>query len=77
MNLAEQMGEDSDYQPYALTPFFEAIVQVLLQTTERPDGDESNLRTAAYETLSSLVQNSSSVRAYFLIVKISLYSLYL
>ena len=55
------MGEDSEFQPFALTPFFEAIVQVLLQTTERADGDESNLRTGAYETLSSLVQNSSPV----------------
>lgn len=62
MNLAEQLGEDSDIHPYALSPFFETIIQVLLQTTERPDGDESNLRTAAYETLSSLVQNCHPVR---------------
>jgi len=60
MNLTEQMGEDSEYSTFPLTPYFDTLVGALLQTTERPDGDESNLRTAAYETLSSLVQNASS-----------------
>jgi len=65
MNLSEQMGEDSDIQPYALTPFLEPIIQGLLQTTERTDGDESNLRSAAYDTLSSLVQNCAPVIDFF------------
>jgi len=66
MNLAEQMGEDSDFETFPLSPYFEIIVQALLQTTDRSDGDESNLRTAAYETLSSIVQNSSEVISFFL-----------
>lgn len=61
MNLSEQMGEDSEIQPYALAPYLEGIIAVLLQTTERSDGDENNLRSAAYETLSSLVINSAPV----------------
>jgi importin subunit beta-1 len=61
MNLSEQLGEDSEIQPYALAPYLEGIIAALLQTTERSDGDENNLRSAAYETLSSLVTNSAPV----------------
>jgi len=61
MNLSEQFGLSSGSEVFPLTPHLEYIIQALLQTTERNDGAEANLRTAAYEALSSLVINCSDV----------------
>jgi len=52
--------EDPDVEPatYCLSPFFEKLVQDLLNTTDRADGNTSNLRNAAYEALMDLLKNS-------------------
>ncbi|CAI9774196.1 unnamed protein product [Fraxinus pennsylvanica] len=42
-----------------LTPYFQAIVQSLLNATHREDAGESRLRTAAYETLNEVVRCST------------------
>ncbi|KAK6332007.1 karyopherin beta [Orbilia javanica] len=60
MNLAESFGGDSamnDENP--LSKHFSDSVTALLKATERPDAD-NQLRTAAYEVLSSFVTNVGS-----------------
>jgi len=56
-------AEDSEdqYEPktYCLSQYFEFLVSKLLETTERPDGNQANLRSAAYEALMELIKNSS------------------
>uniref|UniRef100_A0A0A9X169 Importin subunit beta n=3 Tax=Lygus hesperus TaxID=30085 RepID=A0A0A9X169_LYGHE len=61
--LAEASYEQADTdgnQPetYLLSPYFEFIVHKLLETTDRVDGAQANLRSAAYEALMELVKNS-------------------
>lgn len=51
-------SEDEEPPTYCLSRYFEAIVGKLLETTERPDGGQSNLRFAAYEALMELIKNS-------------------
>lgn len=53
-------GADENSQPetYCLSQYFEFIVQKLLETTDRPDGAQANLRSAAYEALMEMVKNS-------------------
>lgn len=43
---------------YCLSQYFEFIVQRLLETTDRADGAQANLRPAAYEALMEMVKNS-------------------
>lgn len=43
---------------YCLSQYFEFIVQSLLETTDRADGAQANLRPAAYEALMEMVKNS-------------------
>ncbi|KAJ8956810.1 hypothetical protein NQ318_014224, partial [Aromia moschata] len=43
---------------YILSQYFEFIIQRLLETTDRPDGAQANLRPAAYEALMEMVKNS-------------------
>ena len=51
--------EDGGTPPtYCLSAFFEPIVQKLLETTDRPDASQANLRSAAYEALMEMVKNS-------------------
>ncbi|XP_022919169.1 importin subunit beta isoform X2 [Onthophagus taurus] len=45
-------------ETYCLSQYFEFIVQRLLETTDRPDGAQANLRPAAYEALMEMVKNS-------------------
>lgn len=45
-------------ETYCLSPYFDYIVQSLLETTERGDGNAANLRPAAYEALMEMVKNS-------------------
>eukprot|EP00741_Cyanophora_paradoxa_P021338 tig00021348_g20597.t1 len=53
-----QAYEDADEQPSNdLSPFFQALMQQLLQTTEREDATECNLRSSAYEAINVLIQN--------------------
>ncbi|RZF44291.1 hypothetical protein LSTR_LSTR006841 [Laodelphax striatellus] len=53
-------GSDEHAQPdtYCLSSYFECIVQRLLETTDRADGAQANLRPAAYEALMEVVKNS-------------------
>ncbi|KAH6784084.1 ARM repeat superfamily protein [Perilla frutescens var. hirtella] len=46
-----------------LTPYFQEIVQSLLNVTHREDSGESRLRTAAYETLNEVVRSSTEETA--------------
>ncbi|KAL5551558.1 hypothetical protein UlMin_001734 [Ulmus minor] len=46
-----------------LTPFFQDIIQALLNVTHREDAGESRLRTAAYETLNEVVRCSTDETA--------------
>ncbi|XP_037960117.1 importin subunit beta [Teleopsis dalmanni] len=43
---------------YCLSPYFEYIVTQLLETTDRRDGAQANLRAAAYEALMDMIKNS-------------------
>lgn len=43
---------------YCLSQYYEFIIQKLLETTDRPDGGQANLRPAAYEALMEMVKNS-------------------
>ena len=55
---ADQLEHDQEPQSYSLSPFFDPLVDVLLATTDRADGNQSNLRNAAYEALMELLKNS-------------------
>ncbi|PSN48037.1 Importin subunit beta-1 [Blattella germanica] len=55
---AEGNEEQSQPETYCLSQYFEFIVQKLLETTDRPDGAQANLRSAAYEALMEMVKNS-------------------
>lgn len=50
--------EDVTPDTYCLSNYFQFIVNSLLEATERPDGSQSNLRSAAYEALIEMVKNS-------------------
>ncbi|CAH0603076.1 unnamed protein product [Chrysodeixis includens] len=52
-------GEDSN-QPktYCMSKYFDFIIQRLLETTDRQDAAQHNLRSAAYEALMEMVKNS-------------------
>nr|CAD7425304.1 unnamed protein product [Timema monikensis] len=55
---AEGNSEEVQPETYCLSQYFEFIVQRLLETTDRPDGAQANLRSAAYEALMEMVKNS-------------------
>lgn len=57
---AYKAAEVTDEEPstYCLTKYFNYIVGKLLETTERSDGNQANLRSAAYEALMELIKNS-------------------
>ncbi|KAK4879043.1 hypothetical protein RN001_007189 [Aquatica leii] len=55
---AEANDETDQPDTYCLSQFFEFIIQRLLETTDRPDGAQANLRPAAYEALMEMVKNS-------------------
>ncbi|CAI4225736.1 unnamed protein product [Auanema sp. JU1783] len=59
-HCAVNNGTDSTGQPdtYALSFCFQAMVDELIKTTDRPDSNQSNLRLAAFETLMELIKNS-------------------
>ncbi|KAG4072406.1 hypothetical protein HA402_004338 [Bradysia odoriphaga] len=54
---AEAYNENSP-ETYCLSPFFEYIINQLLEATDRPDGAQANLRGAAYEALMDMIKNS-------------------
>ena len=55
---AEATADDSTPETYCLSEYFEFIVEKLLETTDRADGAQANLRSAAYEALMEMVKNS-------------------
>ena len=55
---AAEKDEDNEPKTYCLSQYFEFIVSKLLETTERPDANQANLRSAAYEALMELIKNS-------------------
>lgn len=56
----EAAGSYNENTPetYVLTPYFEYIITQLLETTDREDGAQANLRGAAYEALMDMIKNS-------------------
>ncbi|GFS20487.1 importin subunit beta-1, partial [Elysia marginata] len=55
---ADQPEDDSEPDTYCLSECFETVVDKLLVTADRHDGNQHNLRNAAYEALMELVKNS-------------------
>jgi len=59
MDLARpQDDDDATPDTYCLSKYFEPIVEKLLATTERADGNQNNLRSSAYEALMEMIKNS-------------------
>ena len=55
-SLNQSLGDEGDtMQTCALSPFYEGTVAALMRATDRQDGSESNLRSAAYEALSAVI----------------------
>lgn len=55
---ADTSYETNQPKTYCMSKYFEFIVQRLLETTDRPDASQHNLRSAAYEALMEMVKNS-------------------
>ncbi|XP_072031323.1 importin subunit beta-1-like isoform X2 [Amphiura filiformis] len=55
-NISE---EEDEPETYELSAKYEVIVAKLLETTDRPDAHQANLRSAAYEALMEMVKNSA------------------
>lgn len=55
---AAEANEGKTPETYCLSPYFEYIITQLLETTDRPDGSQANLRAAAYEALMDMIKNS-------------------
>ena len=59
MDIARPADDDeATLDTYCLSKYFEPIVEKLLATTERPDGNQNNLRSSAYEALMEMIKNS-------------------
>ncbi|NXW55096.1 IMB1 protein, partial [Eurystomus gularis] len=56
---AEVADDQEEPATYCLSSSFELIVQKLLETADRPDGHQNNLRSSAYESLMEIVKNSA------------------
>lgn len=56
---AEQPDDGSDPNTCCLSSYFEQIVQKLMQTADRGDGNQNNLRNAAYEAIMEMMKNST------------------
>lgn len=54
---AKNPDTDEEPQTFALSANFETIVQELLRVTNRPDGNQANLRSAAYEAVMEMIKN--------------------
>lgn len=55
---AADCGDSNQPKTYCMSTFFDFIVQRLLETTDRQDAAQHNLRSAAYEALMEMVKNS-------------------
>nr|CAB3260072.1 importin subunit beta-1-like [Phallusia mammillata] len=49
---------DEDPETYCMSQVYEKVVEKLLQTTDRSDGHQNNLRSAAYEAVMEMIKNS-------------------
>jgi len=61
-NLASAFAEDDAADlngTNALSPYMRPLLTTLLQVTDREDSDENNLRVAAFEAVSALIQNGA------------------
>jgi len=58
--IAKDQGTDESGEPdtYLLSPVFSEMVRRLIETTDRPDANEKNLRISGYEALMELIKNS-------------------
>uniref|UniRef100_A0A336LK41 CSON007162 protein n=1 Tax=Culicoides sonorensis TaxID=179676 RepID=A0A336LK41_CULSO len=56
-DAADAFNDDTP-ETYCLSTYFEYIIQSLLETTDRVDGSQANLRSAAYEALMEMIKNS-------------------
>lgn len=50
--------DDDPPQTYCLSQYFDFIISNLLETTDRHDGGQANLRSSAYEALMEMIKNS-------------------
>lgn len=58
---AAEANEDGQQpETYCMSEYFDFIIQKLLETTDRTDGPQANLRSAAYEALMEMIKNSPS-----------------
>ncbi|XP_050670015.1 importin subunit beta-1 isoform X2 [Leptidea sinapis] len=55
---AAECGESGQPTTYCMSTFFDFIIHRLLETTDRQDAAQHNLRSAAYEALMEMVKNS-------------------
>ncbi|XP_026756899.1 importin subunit beta-1 [Galleria mellonella] len=55
---AADCGDSNQPRTYCMSNYFDFIVQRLLETTDRQDAAQRNLRSAAYEALMEMVKNS-------------------
>lgn len=53
-NIAESFADEADQETGALTEFVDPLIHALIPTADRPDANESNLRTSAYESINML-----------------------
>ncbi|XP_055921820.1 importin subunit beta [Eupeodes corollae] len=65
---AAETADGETPQTYCLSPYFEYIITQLLETTDRADSAQANLRAAAYEALMDMIKNSP-VDCYFIVQK--------
>ncbi|XP_037297957.1 importin subunit beta-1 isoform X1 [Manduca sexta] len=55
---AAECGDSNQPETYCMSNYFDFIIQRLLETTDRQDAAQHNLRSAAYEALMEMVKNS-------------------
>ncbi|GBP12370.1 Importin subunit beta-1 [Eumeta japonica] len=55
---AADCGDSNQPRTYCMSNYFDFIIQRLLETTDRQDAAQHNLRSAAYEALMEMVKNS-------------------
>ncbi|CAH3016733.1 unnamed protein product [Porites evermanni] len=56
--------EEEEPPTYALSMWFSQILSKLLEVTVRPEANQGNLRSAAYEAIMELIKNSAKVYKY-------------
>ena len=53
---------------YCMSKYYAPIVEKLLETTNRPDGNQNNLRSAAYEAIMEMIKNSPAGKFRFVFI---------